>query len=545
MKNVILIFCLSLLTVLNAQVQQTHDSERLHLAHTGKILFLPSFENLNRIKESDFIREYTLTNTSDLSFVAFFDRPLTEYMAQLHPDIKQDSLFRKGNYQFALWIDGKEIYRSNLLPGAPQKKVQDTAIILHRPLISNVNGQGSWSESFWNRFMNNGGEEALKDGRHQLRMEIRPYVNGNHQVKTGPLMASGELILQVSRNPVIDIGKIALNIPAPYDGFPVSPEPFDTVKIKQLKGLVSEGVFKRINSIIVIHQGKLQIEEYFNGEDRNTLHDPRSVGKSFASTLMGIAIGRQFINSEDQKLGRFYDFKNYKNPRGKGEATIRDLLTMSSGFDGDDEDPDSPGNEEKMYPTDNWTGFALNLPYDPALKNKWHYFTAGTIVIGDILNRSVPGGLEKFAEEKLFSPLHIKNYRWEYTPQHIPNTAGGIRMNALDFAKYGQLYKNNGRWNRQQVIPKSWVKKTLTRQVRIQNRKEEYYSYLFWNKSFKVNNREIEAFYCAGNGGNYIIILKDRPIVIVITASAYGQTYAHSQVTRMLEDLILPAVVTP
>ncbi|KAA0129293.1 serine hydrolase [Chryseobacterium sp. SN22] len=544
MKNLFLVLCLFLITLLNAQVQPTSDSGRLHAAHTGKILFLLSFKGFDQIKESDFIREYTLTNTSDLSFIAFFDRPLTEYTSKLCPDIKKDSLFKTGNYQLALWIDDKEIYRSNLLPGAPQQKVQDTAVILNRSLINNTDGQGSWSESFWNRFMNNGGEEALKDGRHYLRMEIRPYVNVNNQVKAGPLMASGELNLQVSRNPVIDVRQITLNIPRPYDGFPVSSEPFDTGKIKQLKGLIREGVFKRINSIIVINKRKLQIEEYFNGVDRNALHDPRSVGKSFASTLMGIAIGRQFIHNEDQQLSRFYDFKKYQHPKGKSEATIKDLLTMSSGFEGDDEVPDSPGNEEKMYPTENWADFALNLPYDPALKNNWHYFTAGTILLGDILNRSVPGGLEKFAEEQLFSPLHIKNYRWEYTPQHIPNTAGGIRMNALDFAKYGQLYKNNGRWNKQQVIPESWVKKTLTRQVRIPNRKEEYYSYLFWNKSFKVNNnREAETFYCAGNGGNYIIILKDHPIVIVITASAYGQTYAHPQVTKMLENFILPAIL--
>lgn len=543
MKNILLIICLFVINALNAQRQKASDSEHLPAEKIGKILFLPFFKDLNQVKESDFIKEYTLTNTSNLSFVAFFDRPLTEYTARLDPDVKKDSLFKIGNYQFALWIDDKEIYRSNLLPGAPQRKVQDSALILSRPLINNINGQGSWSESFWNRLMNNGGEEALKDGRHHLHMEIRPYINVNHQVKTGPLMASGELILQVSRNPVIDILKIALHVPRPYDGFPVSSESFDTTKIKQLKGLINEGVFKRINSIIVINKGKLQIEEYFNGEDRNTLHDPRSVGKSFASTLVGIAVGNKFIGSEDQKLGTFYDFKSYKHPGGKNEATIKDLLTMSSGFEGNDDDPDSPGNEEKMYPTDNWTDFVLNLPYDPVLKNKWHYFTAGTVLLGDLLNRSVPGGLEKFAGERLFGPLNIKNYRWEYTPQNLPNTAGGIRMNALDFAKYGQLHKNRGRWNKKQVIPESWVKKTLTRQVRIPNRKEEYYSYLFWNKSFKVNSREAEAFYCAGNGGNYILIFKDLPIVIVITASAYGQSYAHSQVTKMLESFILPAIL--
>jgi CubicO group peptidase (beta-lactamase class C family) len=216
---------------------------------------------------------------------------------------------------------------------------------------------------------------------------------------------------------------------------------------------------------------------------------------------------------------------------------------MSSGFDGDDSNEDSPGNEENMYPTSNWLDFTLNLPYDPGLKNKWHYFTAGTIVIGDIVNKSVPSGLEKFAEEKLFHPLGIKNYKWQYTPQNVPNTAGGIRMNALDFAKCGQLYKNNGIWNGKQIIPQSWVAKTLTRQVQIPDRKDEFYSYFFWNKTFIAGNKKAEAFYCSGNGGNYILIFKDQPLVIVITASAYNQSYAHSQVAKMLENFILPAVL--
>ncbi|MDQ1161377.1 CubicO group peptidase (beta-lactamase class C family) [Chryseobacterium sp. SORGH_AS 447] len=546
MKNIILIACLSFISILNAHSRNLslkQDSDSLYAANVGKILFLPSFKNLNQITKNDVISRYTFTPKSDLSFIAFFEKPLTAYTSSLSLDVKRDSLFKISNYQFAVWVDDKEIYRSNLLPGAPQRKVQDTALILNRPLIDNKNGQGSWSESFWNRFMNNGGENALQDGLHHLRLEIRPYVNRQNQIKTGPVMASGELILQVSRHPVIDIRHIALNAPKPYDGFPVSSKKFDTAKIKQLKGLIDEGIFKRINSIVVINGGKLQIEEYFNGEDRNTLHDPRSVGKSFVSTLMGIAIGNKIIENEDQKLSTFYDFKNNQYANDKGEATIKELLTMSSGFNGNDDDPESPGNEEKMYPINNWTEFVLNLPYDPALKNRWHYFTAGTVLLGDLLNRSVPGGLEKFADEKLFSSLNIKNYRWEYTPQQVPNTAGGIRMNALDFAKYGQLYKNNGLWNKKRIIPESWVKKTLTRQVMIPERKEEYYSYLFWNKKFNAKGRGVEAFYCAGNGGNYIIILKDLPVVVVITASAYGQTYAHTQVTEIIENYILPAIL--
>jgi CubicO group peptidase (beta-lactamase class C family) len=113
----------------------------------------------------------------------------------------------------------------------------------------------------------------------------------------------------------------------------------------------------------------------------------------------------------------------------------------------------------------------------------------------------------------------------------------------LDFAKYGQLYKNEGTWNGKQLIPKAWIHKTFTKQQQIGGRNNEFYGYLFWNKSFQVKNKGYEAFYCAGNGGNYIIVFKDQPLVIVVTATAYGQFYAHSQVNKMITDYILPAVI--
>jgi CubicO group peptidase (beta-lactamase class C family) len=116
-------------------------------------------------------------------------------------------------------------------------------------------------------------------------------------------------------------------------------------------------------------------------------------------------------------------------------------------------------------------------------------------------------------------------------------------MNALDFAKYGQLYKNDGLWKKKEIISKEWIAKTFTKHKQISGRNGEYYGYLFWNKSFQVGNKLVEAFYCAGNGGNYILVFKDEPLVIVITASAYGQPYAHPQVDKMLSDYILPAVI--
>jgi len=514
----------------------------LHKANIGKIFFTDKRISNDSLSEANFLKSYTLTNKSDLFFVAYFNNSLTNYKHQLMPALSTDMLFKLGNYQFTLYVDNKLIYQSNLLPGAPQVKNQNVDTYLNRPFIDNINGQGTWSESFWNRFMLNGGDKVLTDGNHLLKMEIRPYIQTD-SITIGDIMATGELVLEVNRHPKIDLNKIQLNTLRPYNGLEISSVPFDQEKIKYVKGAIDEGIFKKINSIIVLKEGKILIEEYFNGENRNSLHDPRSVGKSFSSTMTGIAINEGFIKSETQTLSDFYTLHQFQNyALSKENATIKELLTMSSGFDGNDEIGNSIGNEENMYPTQDWVKFTLDLPYQDSLKKEWHYFTAGVILLGDILNKSVPNGLEKYADEKLFKPLNITNYKWQYTPQHIPNTAGGIQMNALDFAKYGQLYKNGGTWNGQQILHKAWVEKTLTKQKQITSRDNEYYGYLFWNKTFRANNKDYEAFYCAGNGGNYILIFKNEPLVIVITASAYGQHYAHSQVTEMLSKYIVPAV---
>lgn len=71
-----------------------------------------------------------------------------------------------------------------------------------------------------------------------------------------------------------------------------------------------------------------------------------------------------------------------------------------------------------MYPTNDWIKFALDLPMSERnVGDKWAYFTAGVVILGDIINRSLPQGLEKYADEKLFQPLGITKYEWPYTPQ--------------------------------------------------------------------------------------------------------------------------------
>jgi CubicO group peptidase (beta-lactamase class C family) len=218
---------------------------------------------------------------------------------------------------------------------------------------------------------------------------------------------------------------------------------------------------------------------------------------------------------------------------------------MSSGLEGSDMNPDSPGNEEKMYVTSDWVEFALNLPMDKSKENEkdWEYFTAGVVVLGDILNSVVPNGLESYAHRKLFEPLGIKNYKWQYTPTGVPNTAGGFQMSSLDNAKYGQLYLNNGTFQNTRILTKDWTEKSLYKHVQIPDVSDQHYGYLFWNQTFVTNHKTYESFLASGNGGNKIVIFKDLNSVVVITAQAYNQPYMHQQAHEMITEYILPALV--
>lgn len=519
-------------------------STPMHQKHVGRIVFMSNTRPLKDCSESDFISSFEIKESSDLNFTAFMGNSLTNYLHELDTTLTAEELIQKGNFQFSFIVDDSLFYTENLNLGAglPAQKNENT--ILRKPFLSSTNVD-SWGRFLWMRFyFRNGGEAALEKGIHTLKIEIRPYLK-NDEIIVGEIIAEGEINLKMAELEQVPEEQIAIQPIEENSGWKLSKEGYDKEKIRELNEKIAQNRFKSITSVVVIKNGKLLIEEYFNGATRNTLHDTRSVGKSFASTMTGIAVDDGHLKNTNQTLSEFYDLTQFANYSTKKDSvTLQSLLTMSSGFDGSDSDSNSPGNEENMYPTDDWVKFALDLPMDDTktIGKSWDYFTAGVSVLGDIIDKSVPGGLEKYADEKLFQPLDISNYKWVYTPQNIPYTGGGLEMNALDFAKYGQLYKNQGIWNGSQILTSDWVAKTMTNYFS-ETPDQTPYGYLFWNKVFAVEDKVYETFQCIGNGGNKVIIVKDQPLVIVITATAYNQPYSHSQVDQMIQNYILPAVV--
>jgi len=553
MKRILLLLIINLVGVTSyAQINDLYKTDgitsELHKANIGKVTFMNGNIPLDQYKESDFLRAFNLTHKSDLNIRVFMDNSVTNYLHQLAPDLSSEQLLKAGNLQFVFYIDNKFIYKENIHYGCNfgSGGNKNTSTTFRVPLTSSK-GEDWWAMYMWNRFQLNGGEKVLTDGNHKLKIEIRPYIktDENSDLMAGNLIAEGQIQL-VIKTPKITAKQIAIQPIKANSGWEISNLSFDKKKIESLNTEIANYRLKEITSIVVIREGKLMLEEYFNDADRNTLHDTRSAGKSFTSTLMGIAINDGYIKSESQTLHTFYDLTKFANYEIKKDSVkIKDLLTMSSAFSGSDANSDSPGNEENMYPSENWVKFTLDLPMDNSKTNggKWDYFTAGVVLLGDILEKQVPGGLEKYADERLFKPLNITKYQWQYTPQKVVNTAGSLQMTSLDYAKYAQLYKNNGKWNGKQIIPSAWVEKTLTRHLQITERENQFYGYLFWNKTIASNGKNYETFYCAGNGGNEFIIFKDLPLTIIITSKAYNRPYGHSQSDTIVKDYILPAIL--
>lgn len=512
----------------------------IHKANIGKIAFMSKVVPIETFTQTDFLTTFELKEKTDLNIRVFLGNSLSNYLHLLSPQLSADELTKNGNYQFTFFVDNKKVYVENLNVGAGTADTKNKRTIFRVPLISSTN-EDSWGRFLWNRFYGNGGQDALTTGEHLLKIEIRPYLK-LHEVLTGNIIAEGELKIIV---PEIKINEQLVKVQniKPLKDFKISANKIDTLKIEELNREIATKYFKDITSIVVLKNGELLLEEYFNGANRKTLHDTRSVGKSFASTLLGIAIKDNYLKSEGQTLSEFYNLNTFQNySTAKDSITLKDLLTMSSAFEGSDMNSESPGNEENMYPTKNWVEFALNLPVDKSkVANKqWDYFTAGVVVLGDIIHKSVPNGLEKYSSEKLFKPLGIIKYKWQFTPQKVANTAGSVQLRSLDYAKFGQLYKNKGVWNGKQILSQEWITKSLSHQMTISE--DEYYGYLFWNKTYNMNGVNYEVYYSSGNGGNRIFIFKDFPIVVVITSTAYNTPYGHKQVDKIMQNYLIEAV---
>lgn len=277
-----------------------------------------------------------------------------------------------------------------------------------------------------------------------------------------------------------------------------------------------------LHSLLIVKNGYLIAEKYFNGLTVNDAAQTASVTKSIVSALAGIAIRENFISGSDQKLKYFFPEIDWgsTDPK-KSEITVEQILQMRSGYPWEE----VYGYLETLSSSSNWIPFLKEFPlmHDPGTQFGYSNFTAH--IMGIVIARSANQSLLSFSRSYLFDDMDVSITSWPKDANGYYYGSGDIHMTPRSLAKFGQLYLNDGVWNGTQLIPSEWVdssfqiysSSTYGREI-LTHIHSLKYGYLWWSGTSGSH----QIWFAWGHGGQMITIVHDLNMVVVATALVPG-----------------------
>jgi CubicO group peptidase (beta-lactamase class C family) len=313
--------------------------------------------------------------------------------------------------------------------------------------------------------------------------------------------------------------------------------------------------------LLVAYRGRLVLEEYFFGYDRDTPHDLRSAGKTFASVMLGAAMMRGTPISPETRiaplLARLGPFAN-PDPR-KDRITLAQLLTHSAGLacnDNDDASPNNEGTMQAQHAQPDWWKYTLDLPmaHDPG--TRYAYCSANINLVGGALTAATRTWLPDYFEETVARPLQFGRHHWNLMPTGEGYQGGGAFLRPRDLLKLGQAFLDGGVWNGRRIVPASWIAESTRQRIEVSPETTGYSEAEFGNYyargadglawhlgALNANGRTIRTYAATGNGGQLLIVVPDYDLAMVFTGGNYGQGGVWGRWGQtIVADRIIPAL---
>ena len=296
--------------------------------------------------------------------------------------------------------------------------------------------------------------------------------------------------------------------------------------------------YGRLESLLIIKDNKLILDEYFYGYDRTQLHNIHSCTKSVTSLLLGIALEGHNIMNVDRPIFSFFPQYDSLKTAEKKQITLKHILTMTSGFQ------EEEGFKEDE--PDDLLQYILSLPLESKPGEKFNYSNDCSELLGGIIYSLEGKQADAYAEENLFGPLRISKYYWE-SENGAPHCHSDLHLLPRDMAKIGLLAMDDGKWLDEQIVPKEWIDEST--RPHVSESKYYDYGYHWWHRSnenvawWKDSDNRIEdehdMIIALGYGGQYIVIIKDLNMVVVTTASDYAEgRKARSKIPMIVEEIV-------
>ena len=356
------------------------------------------------------------------------------------------------------------------------------------------------------------------------------------------------IVTQYQYNPPLELN----------DGIEVSSlnnEGLKDIHLRIMMDSIHAGAYGKFNSFLVFYRNKLVFEEYFNGWTLSDHHPMWSVTKSITSAVIGIALEQGKISGVDQTIYSLLShIPNITWTEQHKQITLEHYLTMTSGYEWKDFDngisPDNPENSYmQMLNSGDWLKYVIELPLvaDPGTKFKYNNGTS--TVLSVLVSDAVVENFDAYAHNNLFSHLGVVDYHWAYLPGGFAGTAGndgGVFLTPRDMAKFGLLYLNGGSWNGDQIVRSEWVATSTEPHITIKKNENIHFSYGYqwWlNERLELGNgKSISVPYAVGHGGQYIFLIKDYDMMVVITSPYENPDRTTLDVFQMLVDFVLASV---
>jgi CubicO group peptidase (beta-lactamase class C family) len=288
--------------------------------------------------------------------------------------------------------------------------------------------------------------------------------------------------------------------------------------LNAMMDLIEEQEFP-IHSVLVIKNGYAVYEryphEYYPAGHLKLLH---SVTKSFASSLIGIAIQQGLLSGVNETVLSFFPEYTIANPDPRKDAmTIEDLLTMTPGLEWDEwsypyEDAENNTLRVMMNSPDA-VQYVLDRPMSHTPGEHWVYNGGASLLLAAIIQQISNQTTHEFAQQYLFDPLGFSLSVWYTTSGGWCNSFGGLRLNTRDIAKLGFLYLNNGTWNGTQILPADYVA-NATEPIDLANPLGPSFGYgwHWWTRS------DLGIYFAYGRYGQKIMVSPEHDLVVAFTA---------------------------
>ena len=274
---------------------------------------------------------------------------------------------------------------------------------------------------------------------------------------------------------------------------------------------------RSVTSMLVLKDGKIVSEAYYQGTGVQDRRISWSVAKSYLSALFGILVDEGKITSLDDPVVKYAP-----SLRGGAydRATVRNVLQMASGITFDEDYLDYNSDINRMGRVLALGGkmdeFAAGLTESFAAPGEtWKYTSIDTHVVGMVARGATGRRISDLMSEKIFGPLRMERAPYYLTDgTGVAFVLGGLNITTRDYARFGQMILQDGMWQGERIVPADWIAASTTASAPTDPGKIGY-GYQWWMPVGAAPGQ----FMGRGIYGQYLYIDKAANVVIVTTGA--------------------------